>query len=110
MGEAVVIYVRGTAVGLAGRAVSGDGGEEGMREFTLSDVRMGDDEFPMEGPFDLRVQDQLFGPCSVKNYRRLRPGYTYDRVVLHGEFKKQMRVVPEGVEDKKPEPTEKRQG
>jgi len=96
-----VIYVGGTAVGLAGRVISGDGGEAGMIEFTLSDVKMRDAEFEMEGPFDLRVQDQLFGPCSVENYRRLRPGYTYDRVVLRGEFKKQMRSVPAADEDSK---------
>lgn len=90
MDDAVVIYSQSNPVGVAKRAVAGPGGEKGVREFTLNDVTMIEDDFEMEGPFDLRIRDQLFGPCGITNYRRLRPGFTYDRVVLRGRFKRQV--------------------
>jgi hypothetical protein len=92
MEDAVVIYSGATPVGMARRAVAGPSGEEDVRQFTLDDVTMVEDDFEMDGPFDLRIRDQLFGPCTISNYRRLRPGFTYDRVVLQGRFKRQVIV------------------
>jgi len=87
-----VIYQGGNAVGRATRALTQAVDGEDMQLITLNDVSMVEKEFSMEGPFDVRVRDQLFGPCTVTNFKRLRPGYTYDRVLLEGSFKRQVRV------------------
>ena len=103
MDDPVVIYSGRNPVGMARRATVGQADEEGEQEFTLNDVSMVERDFGMEGPFDVRIRDQLFGPCTIANYRRLRPGFTYDRVVFQGRFKRQVLV------DKPPEKPEKEQ-
>ena len=92
MTESVVIYQKERAVGVAATAGVNASDTVNLRLFTLGDVKMIEDEFDLEGPFELRIGNQLFGPCSVENFRRLRPGYTYDRVLFKGPFKKQLRM------------------
>lgn len=108
MNESVVVYQKERAVGVAGSAAVNASDVEDLRLFTLGSVKMIDDEFDLEGPFDLRIGIQLFGPCSVENFRRLRPGYTYDRVLFKGPFKKQLRIEssePTDSEKKPPVPS-----
>lgn len=71
-----------------GRLGSLDPRESGGTEITVNDVQMGDAvEFEIGGPFKLAVEDKKFTECAPVNFRNLRPGATYDRVVFHTERK-----------------------
>jgi|GEM_PF-2325836 len=87
-----VIYQGIKAIGRATRALTQAADKEDLQLITLNDVSMVEEEFEMEGPFEVRIRDQLFGPCSVTNFKRLRPGYTYDRLLFEGVFKRQVRI------------------
>lgn len=52
-------------------------------EITLHDVHMLEDvEFVISGPFRLTVQDDRYDKCVPVNFRNLRPGCDYDRVIF----------------------------
>ena len=95
-----VIYQGGSPIGRATRALTQAGEKEDLQLITLNDVSMVENEFEMEGPFEVRIRDQLFGPCVVTNFKRLRPGYTYDRIVFEGVFKRQVKIEGEKEEKK----------
>ena len=57
-------------------------------EITLHDVQMIDSvDFDIEGPFGIKVEDKRYDNCKLSNFRRLRPGCTYDRVIFTTESK-----------------------
>ncbi len=59
---------------------------DGSSEITLHDVQMVDTvAFEIGGPFRLTVDQRKFGGCMPVNFRSLRPGAAYDRVVLRTE-------------------------
>lgn len=58
--------------------------DDGGSEITLNDVQMVDTvEFEISGPFRVTIDDKKFTACSPTNFRNLRPGAAYDRVVFH---------------------------
>ncbi len=61
-------------------------GEQGA-EVTLYDVRMAGLEFEPAGPFRLVIEDKKFDRCRPVNFRNLRPGMDYERVILVTEEK-----------------------
>ncbi len=65
-------------------------------EITLHDVQMIDSiEFNIEGPFRVTIEDKRYDDCKPVNFRRLRPGCVYDRVILTTDSKpKIQRMAP----------------
>ena len=62
----------------------GDGGSE----LTLHDVHMAEEpEFEIGGPFRIKIEDKKFDECMPTNFRNLRPGCDYDRVIFRTEKK-----------------------
>jgi hypothetical protein len=58
-------------------------GQEAGAEITLHDVHiLGEAAFEVGGPFRLAIQDDRYDNCLPVNYRNLRPGCDYDRVVF----------------------------
>ena len=57
--------------------------DDGGSEITLNDVQMVDTvAFEISGPFGVTIDERKFGGCAPVNFRNLRPGATYDRVVF----------------------------
>ena len=57
-------------------------------EITLNDVHIADGvEFEISGPFQITVENKRFEKCSPVNFRNLRPGCDYDRVIFNTEQK-----------------------
>ncbi|MBN2287749.1 MAG: hypothetical protein JXQ83_00355 [Candidatus Glassbacteria bacterium] len=65
-------------------------------EITLHDVQMVDGlEFAIDGPFRVTIEDKRYDDCKPVNFRRLRPGCTYDRVIFTTDSKpRQERISP----------------
>ena len=62
-------------------------GDEGA-QITLHDVSMVEGvDFQISGPFRLKVEDKRFDKCKPVNFRNLRPGCDYDRVVFETDQK-----------------------
>ena len=62
-------------------------GEEGF-EITLNDVHLGEEiNFKIAGPFRIRIEDKKFDDCTPTNFRNLRPGCDYDRVIFRTDKK-----------------------
>jgi len=56
---------------------------EGGSEITLNDVQMVDTvAFEIAGPFRVDIDERRFAGCLLANFRNLRPGAAYDRVVF----------------------------
>ena len=57
--------------------------DDGGSEITLNDVQMVDTvKFTISGPLRVTLDERKFGGCMPVNFRNLRPGATYDRVVF----------------------------
>ena len=57
--------------------------DDGGSEITLNDVQMVDTvSFEIGGPFRVEIDERRFGGCMPVNFRNLRPGATYDRVIF----------------------------
>ena len=67
----------------------------------VADVTMLDEPFELQGPFGLLVERQFYGELKPTNYARLRPGYSYDRLVLQGRFLQSIRERPDAANSKK---------
>ncbi len=62
--------------------------DDGSSEITLHDVQMVDTvKFEIGGPFRVTVEERKFGGCMPVNFRNLRPGAAYERVVFRTEEK-----------------------
>ncbi len=65
--------------------------DEGGSEITLNDVQMADTvKFEIGGPFRVTIDDKKFAACLPVNFRNLRPGAAYDRVVFRTGEKPRM--------------------
>lgn len=65
--------------------------DDGGSEITLNDVQMVDTvEFTVSGPFGVTLDERKFTNCLPVNFRNLRPGAAYDRVVFRTSEKPRM--------------------
>lgn len=57
-------------------------------QITLHDVHIADGvEFEIGGPFRVTIDEKRFEKCAPVNFRNLRPGCDYDRVIFKTEQK-----------------------
>lgn len=57
-------------------------------EITLNDVHIAEGvEFEIGGPFRITAEEKRFENCMPVNFRNLRPGCDYDRVIFKTEQK-----------------------
>lgn len=57
-------------------------------EITLHDVRIIDSiSFEISGPFRLEIEDKSYDQCRPVNFRALRPGSDYERVIFRTDKK-----------------------
>ena len=57
-------------------------------EITLNDVHIADGlEFEISGPFRIDAEQKRFENCTPVNFRNLRPGCDYDRVIFKTQQK-----------------------
>jgi hypothetical protein len=64
-------------------------------EVTVHDVHMlAEAVFEPGGPFRLEVQDNRFDKCQPVNFRNLRPGSDYDRVIFKTDTRPRLRATP----------------
>lgn len=62
--------------------------DESTFEVTLHDVHMNDTiMFEVGGPFTVRAGEQRYRDCMPTNFKNIRPGYDYDRVVFSTDTK-----------------------
>ena len=62
-------------------------GESGS-EITLYDVQIAEGAgFEIGGPFRITVEDKRFDQCRPVNFRNLRPGSDYERVIFETDQK-----------------------
>ena len=60
--------------------------ESGGAEITLNDVHLAPGlEFEVAGPFRVVVDEKKFDQCLPVNFRNIRPGCDYDRVIFKTE-------------------------
>jgi len=84
---AVVIQQEGRDIG-HGRLGAVTAAEGEGYEITLNDVHMAeDDRFAIGGPFRIKIEEKKFDGCSPTNFRNLRPGCDYDRVIFRTKKK-----------------------
>ncbi|HUU26978.1 MAG TPA: hypothetical protein VM123_04130 [archaeon] len=66
-------------------------GDKGA-QLTLNDVHMAEGvEFEISGPFRVTVEEKRFEKCTPVNFRNLRPGCDYDRVIFETDLKPRLR-------------------
>ena len=90
----VMIHQAGDDIGWGKLGAMTPMGEENT-EITLHDVQMVDSiEFNIEGPFRVTIEDKRFDNCKPVNFRRLRPGCAYDRVIFTTDSKPKLERTP----------------
>jgi hypothetical protein len=77
--------------------------EEQGSEITLNDVKIVDGvEFEISGPFRLVMEENRFDKCVPVNFRSLRPGCDYERVIFRTGQKPRIIRKPSPQNDQSP--------
>ena len=56
--------------------------QEDKTEITVNDVTMAEKDFNIAGPFKLEMEEKFYKNCAPSNFKNLRPGFSYDRVIF----------------------------